>query len=125
MRGAQKYRPYFTAPELSEIIASLKENPTPKRLAISRYLESYSLKITHGVISPAHTLDPTIEQKLGFAAEPKHAHGEFTEEELYKLWRENPAILTPPGLARVLDYRYRSDLMTPEEEKAYEQAQRA
>lgn len=121
MRGAQKYRPYFTAPELSEIIASLKENPTPNRLAISRYLESFNLKITHGVISPSHTLEPTIEQKLGFA--PASQIEEFSEEELHKIWQENPRTMSPPGLSRVLDYRYRFNLMTPEEEKAYESAQ--
>ena len=125
MRGAQKYRPYFTALELSEIIASLKENPTPKRLAISRYLESFNLKITHGVISAAHTLEPSIEQKLGFAPAPAAPEEHRTEQELFYIWKNDPTLLTPPELARVLDYRYRSDLMTPEEEKAYESAQRS
>lgn len=120
MRGAQKYRPYFTAPELLEIIASLKENPTPNRLAISRYLESFNLKINHGVISAAHTLEPSIEQKLGFAAPTL---GEMTDEKLFNIWKNNPTLLNALEIARVLDYRYRSDLMTPEEEKAYESAQ--
>lgn len=123
MKGAQKYRPYFTAPELSEIIASLKENPTHNRLAISRYLESFAIKITHGVISASHTLEPTIEQKLGFAPAPAMPEGNKTEEELFYIWCKDPSSLTPGNLARVLDYRYRSNLMTPEEEKAYEQAQ--
>lgn len=121
MRGAQKYRPYFTAPELSEIIASLKENPTPNRLAISRYLESFNLKITHGVISASHTLEPSIEQKLGFSESPKD---EMTEEQLYRIWQATPTLLNPSEIAKVLDYRYRNNLMTPEEEKAYESAQR-
>lgn len=123
MRGAQKYRPYFTAPELLEIIASLKENPTPNRLAISRYLESFNLKITHGVISASHTLEPSIEQKLGFAPAPAAPEENRTEQELFYIWKNDPTLLTPPELARVLDYRYRNDLMTPEEEKAYESAQ--
>ena len=122
MRGAQKYRPYFTAPELSEIIASLKENPTPNRLAISRYLESFNLKITHGVISPSHTLEPSIEQKLGFASEP--TFGEMTDEKLFNIWKSNPTLLNALEIAKVLDYRYRTNLMTPEEEKTYESAQR-
>jgi len=119
VKGAQKYRPYFTAPELSEIIASLKEKPTPNRLAISRYLESFNLKITHGVISPSHTLEPSIEQKLGFASTVR----ELSDEELYQNWKASPTLLNPSEIARVLDYRYRSNLMTPEEEKAYESAQ--
>jgi hypothetical protein len=122
MRGAQKYRPYFTAPELSEIIASLKENPTPNRLAISRYLESFNLKITHGVISPSHTLEPSIEQKLGFA--PDSQIELPSEEKLFSIWKASPTLLNPSEIARVLDYRYRNNLMTPEEEKAYEISQR-
>ena len=121
MKGAQKYRPYFTAPELSEIIASLKENPTPNRLAISRYLESFNLKITHGVISPSHTLEPTIEQKLGFAS-PTPAG--MTDYELFVQWKNNPNSLNARELSIILDYRYRSNLMTSEEEKAYELSQR-
>jgi len=122
MRGAQKYRPYFTAPELSEIIASLKENPTPNRLAISRYLESFNLKITHGVISASHTLEPSIEQKLGFA--PVSDNEDVPDSFLFNLWRRAPATMNPKQIERVLDYRYRNNLMTPEEEKAYESAQR-
>jgi hypothetical protein len=122
MRGAQKYRPYFTAPELSEIIASLKESPTPNRLAISRYLESFNLKITHGVISPSHTLEPSIEQKLGFA--PATQTAEFSDVDLFNIWRCDPTLLKPYEIAKVLDYRYRNNLMTTEEEKAYETSQR-
>lgn len=117
--GNQKFRPYFTSPELSEIISCLKENPSQARLSISRYLESYLLKINHGVISPSHTLEPTLEQKLGFAqiSEPIHA----IDKAAYEKHVSNPSSCTPQEIAEALDYKYRSNLMTPEEEKEYEQ----
>jgi hypothetical protein len=122
MKGDQKFRPYFTAPELLEIISALKEKPSPARLSISRYLESYSLKITHGIVSPSHTMEPNIEQKLGFSEASKGSQS-FTDEECYNLWSKDPSSCTPRIVQQAMDYRYRNSLMTTEEERDYEQAQ--
>lgn len=122
IKGAQKFRPYFTASELQEIITCLKTFPTPARLAISKYLETYSLKISHGVISAAHTLEPTIEQKLGFAESAPTGPG-LKGEAAFEKYTSYPASCTPAELAEVLDYRYRNNLMDSSEEYQYEQAQ--
>jgi hypothetical protein len=122
MKGDQKFRPYFTAPELLEIITALKEKPSPARLAISRYLESYSLKITHGIVSPSHTMEPSIEQKLGFS-EASNGSQSFTDKACYDLWSKDPSGCTPRMIQQAVDYRYRNNLMTTEEEKDYENSQ--
>jgi hypothetical protein len=121
MRGVQKYRPYFSAPELLLIIEALKEKSTPSRLALIKYLETFSIKIERGVLEPSITLDPSLEQKLGFNAPDPY---DYTEEQYYNFWRSSNAHppLTPKQLKIAMDYAYRNDLLTPTEEEEYERS---
>jgi hypothetical protein len=119
MKGNSKYRPYFTASELLEVIGALKEHPTPSRLALIRYLEGFSIKITTGVQSPNLTLAPSLEQKLEFVPRQEQEDESF----IYSKWRNHPKICTPRELKTAMDYAYRNDLLTPKEEEEYEHSQ--
>jgi hypothetical protein len=116
-----KYRPYFTRDELLEIISTLKSHPSPRRLTICQYLEGFLLKMDHGIIKPAHTLQPSIESKLGFAPIP--VSHEVTGEAAYQKWLLDPVKATPKEIAEAMDWRYRNNLMSTEEEIAYESEQ--
>lgn len=116
--SAQKFRPYFTAPELQEIISCLKSHPSTRRLQIAQYLEGFLLKINHGIVSVAHTTRPSIEQKLGFAPIP--APHNLTGEAAYQKWLISPLTATPKEIEEAQNWRYLNDLMSPEEEKEYE-----
>ena len=119
--SSTKFRPYFTADELSEIISCLKSNPTPKRMHIIRYLEHYLLKINHGVVTAAHTTAPTIEQKLGF--DPINTPSkQLLGEAAYQKQLINPVQCTPHEIAAAMEWRYTNGLMSPDEEKMYEQS---
>lgn len=119
--SSQKFRPYFTRDELLEIISALKSSPTPRRLTLCQYLEIYLLKINHGIIRPAHTIEPSLESKLGFSETVPVSH-ELTGEMAYQKHLINPLNCTPKEIAEAMDWRYRNDLMSPDEEKAYEQS---
>jgi hypothetical protein len=121
----EKYRPYFTAEELSEIVLCLKSHPNPRRLTIVRYLEGFMLKINHGVISSSHTTLPTFEQKLGFTVPSTVVpiDHNLTGEAAYQKWLLDPAKATPKEIAEAMDWMYRNNLMSAEQEKDYEQAQ--
>jgi len=122
LSGEQKFRPYFTAAELQEIILCLKSHPSPRRLTICQYLESFLLKINHGIVSPAHTLNPSLEQKLGFPdpSTPIPISHNLTGEAAYNKWLLSPGSATPKEIAEAMNWRYLNDLMSPEEEAEYE-----
>lgn len=122
--STKKYRPYFTAAELKEIIAALKESPTQERIAISRYLEEFSLKISREIISPQLTLETklTLEQKLEFSPPPPVTDFREVRKEAYEKWSTNPSSCTPTELNNALTYRYENSLMSPEEMERYEEA---
>lgn len=75
----------------------------------------------HGVIKPAHTPQPTIEQKLGFTQIPL-SH-DLTGEAAYQKWLLDPVKATPKEIEEAMDWRYRNNLMSPQEESEYENAQ--
>ena len=113
----QKFRPYFTPSELSEVIRCLKAAPTTS-LPLLRYLESFSLKITHGIISPQVTLQPSIADKLGMST----AVIQESIETLHERWKQDPQTITPPEMQRIQQYRWEYDLMNAEEAAAYEES---
>lgn len=123
----EKYRPYFTAEELSEIVLCLKSHPNPRRLTIVRYLEGFMLKINHGIIGVSHTLQPTQAEKLGFheltLGTPVPIDHNLTGEAAYQKWLLAPAKAKPKEIAEAMDWMYRNNLMSPEQEKEYESAQ--
>jgi len=113
----QKFRPYFTPSELAEVIRCLKAAPTTS-MPLLRYLESFSLKITHGILSPQVTLQPSTEEKLGFAQQAIQQ----SAQELWQEWLISPDKMTPPQMARIQQYRWENDMMDPTEVAAYEES---
>lgn len=111
----QKFRPYFTPSELQEIIRCLKAAPTIS-MPLLRYLESFSLKITRGIMQPQVTLQPSTEEKLGFTPQAIQQ----SAQELWQEWLINPDKMTPPQMARIQQYRWENDMMDPVESAAYE-----
>jgi hypothetical protein len=120
---AIKYRPYLTSSELSEIIRCVKTSSHNKVLI--SYLESFSLKINHGVISPQISTLPTVAESLGLDS-PSSSSNEFLVSEprsklgCFLRWKIQPHLLSPDELSKAHLYRYENDLMTPEEETEYE-----
>ncbi len=112
----QTFRPYFTPAELAEVIRCLKTAPTTSPTLL-RYLESFSLKITHGVMQPQYTAAPSLESRLGMDDSPTVPS--IPPAELYELWKVSPAKLLPKQIAAVQQYRYENSLMSPQEETAY------
>ena len=86
-----------------------------------RYLESFSLKITHGVLSPQVTLQPSLSEKLGMEESTSYPAKEPITI-LYERWKQNPQPITPPEMQRIQQYRWENDLMSAEEAAAYEES---
>ena len=110
-----KFRPYFTAAQLAEIIRCVKASS--KDLPLIYYLESFALKLKHSIIQPAHTTQPPLEEKLGFSSSPPT--NSISPSELYATFLISPATLTPPELEKVHQYRFENDLMDQDEEAEY------
>ena len=116
----QKYRPYFTAEEILEIISALKQSPTPRRLQLIRYLETFKIKIEAGVLTAAHTTLPTIAEKLELDP-PTIPNKEVVGEAAYQKQLINPKSCTPHEISAAMEYRYLNNLMSLEEQREYEQ----
>lgn len=116
----QKYRPYFTLPELEEIAAALKQSPSPRRLQIAAYLEKFIIEIKHGVRKANHTLQPTMIEKLELET-PVPLDHEITGEAAYQKWIINPSKCTAHEVEEALAWAYTNELMSPQQEAEYEE----
>lgn len=117
-----KYRPYFTASELSEVIRCVKLSS--QNISLLRYLESYALKISHGVIAESITLQPTLADSLELDS-PSPASLESKRSKAYAKWLSSPQTCTPLEIELTHLYRFENDLMSQEEETIYLQSQGA
>lgn len=118
----EKYRPYFTQAQLSELILILREHPTNQiRKDLIQYLEGFNLRINHGLINPNHTAKPSLEQKLGFAP-PVIRAPILTAEQCFAKYTANPMLCTLDEIDRAQLYRYEHDLMSTIEEQEYEKS---
>jgi hypothetical protein len=126
VRMTKQYRPYFTLPELREIILCLKSHPTPARLSLVQKLESFCLKITHGVISSQYEPSPrkTILDRLELSDPPAtlEISPRITGEAAYQKQLSDPLHCTPKEIAAAMEYRYMEGLMSKEEEQNYEKS---
>lgn len=123
---AQKFRPYFTAPELELVISSLAT--TSPSSPLIKYLKGYQLKIDNGLLAPQITTSPSVFEKLGLD-DPQipqlSSHAVSKDLATLKLfsynkWRDSPSKCTIQELERATLYRYENDLLTPEEEASFE-----
>jgi hypothetical protein len=115
---SQKYRPYFTLPELGVLISSLEK--TGDSLPLLVYLRNFRDKISVGAVQSQITLAPSMASKLGLDDSPVGTNHQFARKLAYKKWIENPSRLSVYELESAQAYRYENDLMSPEEEKEYE-----
>ena len=114
----EKFRPYLNSQELLTIISALKQlSPLP--LGLVRYLETFAIKIERGVISPAHTLQPTIEQKLGIVDSEPTTSSIAALATNYEMFPADRHKFTPRQLEAIQNYRFLNDRMTPDEENIY------
>lgn len=121
--ATQKFRPYFTYSELQEIIAALKSQPTPTRQTLIRYLHSFIAQIDSGTRQPNHILQPTLPQRLELESADIPIPLQISGHAAYQKWLINPASATPHEIAAAQEYRYLNDLMSADEESAYEHSQ--
>lgn len=119
----QTFRPYLTQDEISHIISlTQRDISNPLSLSIYKKCKALTIKISEQIVAPAYTIKRTsLEESLGFSEELAQNVGALVEE-MYKIWCDPPkrATLTLSELLLVAEYRYTNDLMTPEEEEAYE-----
>lgn len=110
-----KFRPSLTLEQIEYILA-LRGNDPIMEHEIKRSLEPFKRKADAGIISPSHisTGRTSMADSLGFTFK------EDTVEALLEAWKLSPTTLSASQLAKVQHHRYISDMMTPEEESAYE-----
>jgi len=104
-----------------EIISALKSSPTPPRIEIIKYLESFNLKITHGIIEPNHVVQESLEEKLGFLKTTSMLP-DARRLIAYNKWLNNPLQCTPSEIQDANEYRYTNNLFSPEEQMAFEKS---
>ena len=122
-----KYRPYFTASELGEVIRCVKVSS--QNISLLKYLENYALKISHGVIVESLTLQSTLADSLELDSSPSPSDSpaslESKRSKAYAKWLSSPQTCTPLEIELTHLYRFENDLMSPEEESIYLQSQGA
>jgi hypothetical protein len=94
----KKYRPYLSLPELRHLVSVLTQHEPTSQLC--RYFARYLLDVESGFRSPNHTLQPSLEDKLGFGSGVVRTKHESEQQ-----------------------YRYDNDLMSKQEEYEYEVSQ--
>lgn len=119
--GEQKFRPYFSAAELTLIIRTLKEAPAPA-LGLIRYLEGFAIKIERGVISPALHLEESMESKLGLSTSVPPEQSIENQATLWESYPESRSKFSPVQLESIQAWRYENNRMSPEEETEYEKS---
>lgn len=119
--GTQKFRPYFSPPELLELISALREHPTPARMNLIHYLDTFAMKIERGTMQPQHVFKGTVKEQLvaamGLGDIPPPSG--LSDSQINEKWEASPNSCSPLELQKVLHYRFLNNLMTPEEEKMY------
>ena len=115
-----KFRPSLSLEQI-EYILSLRGNDPIIEHEIRKSLEPFKRKAAAGIISPSHisTGRASMADSLGFSSTTT-APDMFTIDELLEVWKTNPAALSPAQTKKVQHHRYINDLMTLEEESAYE-----
>lgn len=118
----QKFRPYLTSSELTEILNCLKTKSS--NIALIRYLETFAIKIDRGTIQPNLTLQPpkpTIEQSLGLdSSNPSNSlPRETTNHQAYLKYAASPTSCSPKEIEQAEEYMYLQGLMSASQEEAY------
>jgi len=122
---ATKYRPVLTAAQIQHIILLCKNDLSTLSIELIGVLAPFAAKIANAAIAPAYTTTakPSIISELGFSTEPIIKDSDEIIAEWYaKQQVEGNANLSLTQLEAIQDWRYRNDMMTPEEEATYERS---
>ena len=116
-----KYRPSLSMEQINYLLNILQQHQDYQAKEITVQLWKFSQKATLSIIKPSHVTTPkeSLESSLGFSSTPSPGQD---MSKLLEIYETTPAILSKPQLDLVNHYRYTHDLMTQEEEKAYEQS---
>lgn len=116
----KKYRPYFTLPELKEILDACKFSGSPKLIPSIKYLETYILGINSGLRQPNHTLKPSLGDMISGKQDSSYTGRPIST--LMILYSDSGySGMTLPEISATQEYRFDNDLMSPEEELHYSQ----
>lgn len=112
------FRPSLTLAEITFLLSHVRWDDA-NQPALLRKLEVFTLKAKHGITKASHLRvgKQSDAAKLGF--EDDKTMGTLLE---FYNNPESRELLSPAQLQRVQYHRYMEDMMTPEEEKAYEAA---
>jgi len=85
-------------------------------------LKLFLVKNDLGAVKPQYTPSPrvTVSDKLGFD-DSSAMSKEEQRAAAYELWMTNPHLCTPEEVKQAEIYRYENDLMSPDEEVAFEE----
>lgn len=117
-----KYRPYFRATQVDELIRCLKISSPD--IELLRYLETFRAKISFDAISKTiQTPRATISDRLELSGKMVIIDVGPSKQNCYDRWLAFPEHLTLAELEKAHMHRYENDLMTPEEEADFESRQ--
>lgn len=119
--GEQKFRPYFTAAELTYIIRTLKSAPAPA-IGLIRYLEGFAIKIERGVVAAQLELKESLESKLGLSASRPPEESLQNLATLWESYPESRTKFTPAQLESIAAFRWENGRMNEQEENDYEKS---
>lgn len=117
----EKFRLSLSLPEVAYLIDTLgcdnREGTAKLNASLVSRLKLLQTKADLGITQPAFssTEKLSIEDKLFSSPADRRSAA-------YSKWKINPAICTLEELRQVQMYRYENNLMTPEEESAYEES---
>lgn len=130
MATAPKFRPVFSEDDLRTIYAALPECKT--KVYLRAYLSKIGLGlITAGYVPTGTSAQSHLNNSLGFSQNDYSTLNDSDSVSsspclddcvsLLKQWERDPLTLTTAQLERVHSHRYAENLMSPQEEKDYEQ----
>jgi hypothetical protein len=113
-----KFRPSMSLAEINYILslAELDDRETTQniRRAVQNKFKIFTTKISLKMTRP------------GYIAEPRERTEDILDDgadkraRLFRLWQEDPSLVTESQMKQIQLYRYENDLMTPEEEEEFE-----
>lgn len=124
----QKFRPYLTLQQIMYFIELLesdtREQTQALRLKSLREFKLFTTKVELGAVNPAlvSAEKQSVGAKLGLDIAENNKSPQELREEAYELWSVNPNLCTEQQLKQAALYRYECNLMSPEEEEAYEES---
>lgn len=119
-----KYRPVLTQDQITHILSLCRKDMSDASIQLMSVLAPFEYKIRNQAITPAYTQTPkeSLADMMGLEPTPPiPSIRSLDPKALYEVWVNDPSFpFTPSDLRIIREYRYVNDLMTFEEERAYE-----